>query len=42
LRRKAILDGIDSLNGQFEKAVDIILGLKGKLIVIGVGKSGIL
>jgi arabinose-5-phosphate isomerase len=40
IEAKAILDGIDSLNGQFEKAVDIILGLKGKLIVIGVGKSG--
>lgn len=28
------------LNGSFEKALDIILGSKGKLVVCGIGKSG--
>jgi arabinose-5-phosphate isomerase len=30
----------DNLSGPFEKAIDLILGCKGKLIVSGLGKSG--
>jgi len=36
----ALIDSKNRVSEQFDKAVDIILNLKGKLIVIGVGKSG--
>ena len=37
---EAILAMVPRLDGNFEKAVEIILGCKGKCIVTGVGKSG--
>ena len=37
---KALLELIPNINEDFDKAVDIILACKGKLIVTGVGKSG--
>ncbi len=36
----ALLKSRDRVGEQFDKAVEIILNLRGKLIVIGVGKSG--
>ena len=36
----ALLASRDRVGEQFDKAVEIVLGLKGKLVVIGVGKSG--
>ena len=32
----------DSLNDEFTKVVEAVLAAKGKLIVIGIGKSGII
>lgn len=37
---EAILSQIDNLDGSFERAADMILACKGKLIITGVGKSG--
>lgn len=37
---EAILGMIDKLDGEFDKAVDLIWHCKGKLIITGVGKSG--
>ena len=37
---EAILSLLDRVDANFEKAVDMILGCKGKCIVTGVGKSG--
>lgn len=37
---QAILSQIDNLDGNFERAANMILACKGKLIVTGVGKSG--
>lgn len=37
---EAVLDLIPKMDEQFEKAVDLILQCKGKVIVTGVGKSG--
>lgn len=37
---QAVLDQIPLLDDNFERAVKLILGCKGKLIVTGVGKSG--
>lgn len=36
----ALLDLIPKMNDQFDKAVDLMLACKGKIIVTGVGKSG--
>ncbi len=36
----ALLASKDRVGEEFEKAVDLILSLKGKLVVIGIGKSG--
>jgi len=41
LEAKAIRDVIPRIGEDFQRAVDIISELKGKLIVIGIGKSGI-
>jgi arabinose-5-phosphate isomerase len=38
----AILGLIDRLNGDFERAVDLIYECKGRVIVTGMGKSGII
>ncbi len=37
---EALLDLIPKMDSQFDKAVDLMLGCKGKVIVTGVGKSG--
>ena len=37
---QALLDLIPRLDADFDRAVEIILACKGKLIVTGVGKSG--
>ena len=37
---QALLDLIPNIDDQFEQAVDLMLGCKGKVIVTGVGKSG--
>lgn len=37
---EALLEMIPNIDANFDKAVEIILGCKGKLIVTGVGKSG--
>ena len=37
---QALLDLIPQLDEQFDKAVDLMLNCKGKVIVTGVGKSG--
>ena len=40
IEANALLESKDRVGKGFDKAVEIILALKGKLIVIGVGKSG--
>jgi len=40
IEAKALLASRDRVGEQFDKAVEIIRALKGKLVVIGVGKSG--
>ncbi|OGB98768.1 D-arabinose 5-phosphate isomerase [candidate division KSB1 bacterium RBG_16_48_16] len=42
IESKAVAGLIDRLGAEFEKAVDIILRSKGRVIVTGVGKSGII
>ncbi len=42
IEAEAILRSADRLNGNFEKAVDIILKCEGRVIVTGMGKSGII
>ena len=37
---QAVLDLIPRLDGNFEKAVGLVYGCKGKFVVTGVGKSG--
>ena len=37
---EAVLDLLPKLDDNFDKAVDLILACKGKVIVTGVGKSG--
>jgi arabinose-5-phosphate isomerase len=38
----AILGLVDRLNGDFERAVDLLFNCKGRVIVTGMGKSGII
>ena len=38
----AILELVDRLNGDFEKALDVLYQCKGRVIVTGMGKSGII
>jgi len=40
IEANALLASRNRVGEQFDKAVELILGLKGKLIVIGIGKSG--
>lgn len=40
IEAKAITDLIDKLDRQFERAVEIILNCKGRVVVSGMGKSG--
>ena len=37
---QAILSLIPQIDGEFDRAIDIILRCKGKVILTGVGKSG--
>lgn len=39
---EALLALADSLNGEFSKAVDMIISSKGRVVVTGMGKSGII
>src|SRR5205807_2789286 len=38
----AIIGLVDRLNGDFERAVDLLFECKGRVIVTGMGKSGII
>jgi len=40
IEAKALLDSRDRVGEQFDRAVEIMLNTKGKVVVIGVGKSG--
>ena len=40
LEAQAILDVVDRLDDRFEKAVELLLECKGKVVVAGMGKSG--
>jgi arabinose-5-phosphate isomerase len=42
IEAQSILDTIEKLNGTFTSAVNLVLSCKGKVIVTGVGKSGII
>ena len=42
IEAKTLLDAASNLNDVFDKAVEMILTCKGKLIVTGVGKSGLI
>lgn len=40
LEAESVLSLLSKVDGQFEKAVEMILGCKGKVVVTGIGKSG--
>lgn len=40
IEAQSILDVADRLNGSFEKAVELVMSCKGKVILTGIGKSG--
>ncbi len=42
IEAQAVLALIDRLNGQFAKAVDVLYGCSGKVVVSGMGKSGLI
>ncbi|WP_457746902.1 KpsF/GutQ family sugar-phosphate isomerase [Sulfurimonas sp.] len=42
IEAQTLLDASKNIDDVFDKAVDIILGCKGKLVVSGVGKSGLI
>ncbi len=42
IEAKAVLDQIDSLNENFVKAVEILKATKGRVVVTGMGKSGLI
>ncbi|QOP40355.1 KpsF/GutQ family sugar-phosphate isomerase [Sulfurimonas marina] len=42
IEAQTLLDAAQNINDEFDKAVEMILGCKGKLIVSGVGKSGLI
>ena len=42
IEAEAVLSLIDRLDESFEKAVELIFGCKGKVIIIGMGKSGLI
>src|SRR5580700_6127932 len=41
IEAQAILDAVARLDSSFEKAVDILFGCKGRVVVTGMGKSGL-
>ena len=42
LEAKELLDAVDTIDDEINKAVELIAGIKGKLIITGVGKSGLI
>ena len=42
LEAKELLDTVDKIDDEMTKAVELIAGIKGKLIITGVGKSGLI
>ena len=42
IEAQTLLDAITTIDNVFDKAVDVILGCQGKLIITGVGKSGLI
>jgi arabinose-5-phosphate isomerase len=42
IEAEALLALADSINGEFEKAVQLILAAKGRVVVTGMGKSGLI
>jgi arabinose-5-phosphate isomerase len=42
IEAEALLSLADSLNGEFERAVELILASKGRVVVTGMGKSGLI
>ncbi len=42
IEAKTLLDGAKNIDGEFDKAVETILACRGKLVVTGVGKSGLI
>ena len=42
IEAEAILALIDKINGEFAKAMEIILSCKGRVVVTGMGKSGLI
>jgi arabinose-5-phosphate isomerase len=42
IEAKTLLDATNEIGEEFDQAVEIILGCKGKLVVSGVGKSGLI
>ena len=42
IEAQTLLDAAKNIDDVFEKAVDVILGCKGKLVITGVGKSGLI
>ena len=42
IEAEALLRLADSLNGEFERAVELILASKGRVVVTGMGKSGLI
>jgi arabinose-5-phosphate isomerase len=42
IEAKTLLDAAENIGDEFDKAVEIVLGCKGKLVITGVGKSGLI
>ncbi len=42
LEAKELLDAVDKIDDEMEKAVELVANIKGKLIITGVGKSGLI
>mgnify|MGYP006189033511 FL=1 len=42
IEAQAVLAMADRINEQFENAVNTIIGCRGRLIVLGIGKSGLI
>jgi len=42
LEAKELLDAVDRVDDEMNRAVELIAGIKGKLIITGVGKSGLI
>lgn len=42
IEAEAVLDLIDRIDGEFEKAAEMILECRGRLVITGIGKSGLI